>query len=228
MKNTTSSKKHEIKRRAGRPAASFIGLSKNRPVPTDPIDATGARIRLLREQLVLSRASFGKQFGINEISLKNYENGYRAVDFDAVRNICEGFKADVQNAVIAFIALGKSVDPAAVPKVSPADLSTTPVEPRTEGYTGIRNEGDIALSKLLREVRTDFFGLSRPKFVELLKSDFPITTVKNYERMARRASYAYVRELVEHARNPLEAWKTVIAVSRGQPIKLAAWFSTRT
>lgn len=230
MNATVKTKPISIKPRnlgGGRTAASFIGIDKDRPVPADPVVATGVRIRRLREQLKMSRPAFAKHFAINVISVKNYELGYRAVDFDAVRNICEGFGAVVRDSVIEFIALGKNTDVRSVPKVSVGDLSTKPVPEREFGYNDGMVAGDLAIAKLIREIRTEFFGLSRPKFVLVLDGSVPVTTVKNYERAARRTSYAYARQLAYHARNPVAAWKTFMTVSRGGPISLEAWFSTK-
>lgn len=230
MNNFETTKPRTIKRRgigAGRTAASFIGIDKHRPVPTDPVAATGVRIRRLREQLKMSRPAFAKHFGINAISVKNYELSYRAVDFDAVRNICEGFGVGARDSVIEFIALGKNSDPRSVPNVSLGDLAAKPVQEREISYNDGMTEGDLAVAKLVREIRTEFFGLSRPKFVLVLGDSVPVTTVKNYERSARRVSYAYARLLASHARSPLEAWKTFMAASRQGPIDLAAWYSTK-
>lgn len=206
----------------GRNAASFIGKLKLAPVPQDPLASTGRRIRLLREKLELSRPIFADRIGIKQTSLKNYELFFRAVDFDAVRNICELFRPEVRDEVSQYLALGNHINVGRVPAVGREHLIDGNIAEREGGIRGVTDD-DLMLIKLIRAVRTEAFQLSRPRFVDLFKDGLPPTTLKNYEMGYRRISYPFARALAELANDPLAAWNSIAAASRNQGVDISPW-----
>lgn len=206
----------------GRTVASFVGKVKMAPVPQDPIASTGRRIRNLREKLELSRPQFAKRVGVRATSLKNYELFFRAVDFDAVRNICELFIPSRRDEIIRYLVLGTHTNTDIIPNVTQQDLIDGSIKEREGGIRGVTDD-DLMLVKLLRDVRTEGFGLSRPRFCDAFPTDLPPTTLKNYECAYRRMPYDFARYLAEMAHDKVGAWKAITAASRNERYSIAAW-----
>lgn len=211
-----------INQQQGRTASSFIGKVRMAPVPQDPIASTGRRIRHLREHLEMSRPYFADRAGMRPTSLKNYELFFRGVDFDAVRNICELFKPERRDEIIRYIALGSHIDVDKVPAVTMKDMVPGSIAEREGGIRGFTGD-DLVLAKLVRAVRMEAFGLSRPRFCDIFPEILPPTTLKNYELGYRRISYDFARHLADLAVDKVAGWKAIMKASRSGKIDVTPW-----
>lgn len=179
-------------------------ILKDLPVPNDPIRSTGARIRRLRESLGLARPGFAAMIGFSALTLKNYELGYRGVDYSVLRNILALFKKTREYELTEYLVFGDQNSVRAVPKISNADLAGWIVSSEGEELSAF-DEDDFGVCARIKDLRVGL-GLSRNKFVERFEHPFPTTTLKNYERMVRRPSYFALRHIAEHATDRVAAW----------------------